>query len=40
METIPDAGVKLMVDGYTMEVMQATGNAIRSVRVVPPHVRK
>ena len=40
METIPDAGVKLMVDGYTMEVMQATGNAIRSVRVIPPHVRK
>ncbi len=40
METIPDAGVKLMVDGYTMEVMQATGNAIRSVRVVPPQVRK
>ena len=36
METIPDAGVTLSIDGYTMEVMQATGNAIRSVRVTPP----
>ncbi len=36
METIPDAGVKLTVDGYVMQVMQASGNAIKSVRVVPP----
>jgi len=36
METIPDAGATLRIDGYTLEVMQASGNAIRSVRVKPP----
>jgi len=36
METIPDAGVELSIDGYTMQVMQASGNAIKSVRVRPP----
>lgn len=36
METIPDAGVELTIDGYVMQVMQASGNAIKSVRVRPP----
>jgi len=36
METIPDAGVELTIDGYLMQVMQASGNAIKSVRVLPP----
>ena len=36
METIPDAGASIDIRGYTMEILQATGNAIRSVRVIPP----
>ncbi len=36
METIPDAGASVDIRGYTMEILQATGNAIRSVRVIPP----
>ena len=33
--TIPDAGVKLTIAGYPMEILQAAGNAIKSVRVRP-----
>jgi Mg2+/Co2+ transporter CorB len=36
MGTIPDAGVRLDIDGYTMDILQASGNAIKSVRVAPP----
>jgi Mg2+/Co2+ transporter CorB len=39
METIPDAGVELTIDGYVMQIMQAAGNAIKSVRVLPPAPR-
>jgi Mg2+/Co2+ transporter CorB len=31
--TIPDAGVSLSIAGYPMEILQASGNAIRSVRM-------
>ncbi len=40
METIPDAGVRLTIDGYVMQVMQAAGNAIKSVRVRPPEAKE
>lgn len=33
---IPDAGVRLEIDGYDMEILQASGNAIKSVRVATP----
>ncbi len=33
--TIPDAGVKLTIAGYPMEILQAAGNAIKSVRIRP-----
>jgi len=33
--TIPDAGVRLTIDGYSMEILQAAGNAIKSVRIAP-----
>jgi Mg2+/Co2+ transporter CorB len=33
--TIPDAGVSLTIAGYPMEILQASGNAIRSIRVSP-----
>ncbi|MGI9264629.1 MAG: HlyC/CorC family transporter [Gammaproteobacteria bacterium] len=33
--TIPDAGVSLMIAGYPMEILQASGNAIRSIRMGP-----
>jgi Mg2+/Co2+ transporter CorB len=36
METIPDAGASIDIGGYTMEILQAAGNAIRSVRLTPP----
>ena len=31
--TIPDAGVSLSIAGYLMEILQASGNAIRSIRI-------
>ncbi len=31
--TIPDAGVSLSIAGYPMEILQASGNAIRSIRM-------
>jgi Mg2+/Co2+ transporter CorB len=36
LETFPSAGDKLRIGAYSMEVLQATGNAIKAVRVVPP----
>ena len=39
LETIPDAGVTLTIAGYPMEILQATGNAIRSVRITAPSQR-
>lgn len=33
--TIPDAGVSLTIAGYPMEILQASGNAIRSIRLSP-----
>ncbi len=36
LETIPDPGTTLRVDGYLFEVMQTADNAIRTVRIGPP----
>ena len=31
--SIPDAGVSLTIAGYPMEILQASGNVIRSIRI-------
>ena len=33
--TIPDAGVRVTIAGYPIEILQAAGNAIKSVRIEP-----
>ena len=33
--TIPDAGERLTIAGYPIEILQAAGNAIKSVRIEP-----
>lgn len=38
LETIPDAGVRVTIADYPMEILQATGNAIKAVRISPPGV--
>lgn len=35
LETIPDAGASLVVEGFDMKILQASGNAIKAVRVYP-----
>lgn len=39
LETIPDAGASLVVEGFKMKILQASGNAIKAVRVYPATVR-
>src|SRR5690606_30363405 len=36
LETIPQPGVSLKVDGYALEVLQTTENAVKTVRIRPP----
>lgn len=36
LEAFPDAGDKLRIGAYSMEVLKATGSAIKAVRVLPP----
>lgn len=36
LESIPEPGTTLRVDGYTIEVLQATEQSVRMARVVPP----
>ena len=35
LETIPEPGTSLMIAGYPIEIMQTTGNAVRTARVIP-----
>jgi len=39
LETIPDAGASLVVEGFDMKILQASGNAIKAVRVYPAATR-
>ena len=36
LETIPEAGTGLKIDGYAVEILQTAGNAVRTARVIPP----
>jgi Mg2+/Co2+ transporter CorB len=36
LETIPEAGARLQLSGYLLEIVQTSENAVRSVRVHPP----
>jgi len=40
LETIPDAGASLVVEGFNMKILQASGNAIKAVRVYPAEARR
>jgi len=35
LEAIPEIGTSLRIDGYAMEIIQTTGNAIKTVRITP-----
>ena len=35
LESIPKPGTSLRIAGYTIEIMQTTGNAVRMARIVP-----
>ena len=39
LETIPDAGACLVVEGFDIKILQASGNAIKAVRVYPATAR-
>ena len=36
LETIPKAGDRLDLDGYRLEILQISENAVKSVRLWPP----
>jgi len=36
LESIPQPGTSLRIAGYTVEIIQTTGNAVKMARVVPP----
>ncbi|MGH8584423.1 MAG: HlyC/CorC family transporter [Gammaproteobacteria bacterium] len=36
LESIPERGTAVRVDGFTVEVMQTTGHAVKTARVIPP----
>jgi Mg2+/Co2+ transporter CorB len=38
LETIPEPGTALKIAGYTVEILQTAGNAVKTARVVPPFV--
>ena len=33
--SIPEPGTSLMIAGYPIEIMQTTGNAVRTARIIP-----
>ncbi|HWP94411.1 MAG TPA: CNNM domain-containing protein [Gammaproteobacteria bacterium] len=37
LESIPPAGTSLKIADYTFEILQTSENAVRSVRITPPH---
>ena len=40
LETIPEPGTSLKIDGYAVEILQTAGNAVRTARVIPPGTAK
>ncbi len=36
LETIPEPGTSLKIDGYAVEILQIAGNAVRTARILPP----
>ena len=38
LESIPEPGTTLRIDGYTIEIVQTTGQSVRIARVTPPKV--
>lgn len=36
LETIPEPGTSLKVDGYSIEILQTVGNAVKTARISPP----
>ncbi len=36
LESIPERGTAVRIDGFTVEVMQTTGHAVKTARVIPP----
>jgi Mg2+/Co2+ transporter CorB len=36
LETIPEPGTGLKIEGYAVEILQIAGNAVRTARVIPP----
>lgn len=39
LETIPEAGISLRLEGYPIEIIQATNNAVKTVRIYPHYWR-
>jgi len=35
LESIPEPGTSLMIAGYPFEIVQTTGNAVRTARIIP-----
>jgi Mg2+/Co2+ transporter CorB len=40
LETIPEPGTALKIDGYAVEILQTAGNAVKTARVMPPAQRE
>ena len=35
LEAIPDSGTSLLIAGYPIEIVQSTGNAVKTARIKP-----
>jgi Mg2+/Co2+ transporter CorB len=40
LESIPDPGTSLQINGYTIEIVQTTGQSVKTARIRPPRERK
>jgi CBS domain containing-hemolysin-like protein len=40
LETIPEAGTSLLLEGYPIEIVQAGGNTVKTVRIDPSFKKK
>ena len=39
LESIPKPGTSLRISGYTIEIMQTTGNAVKMARIIPAKIK-
>ena len=40
LESIPDPGTSLQINGYTIEIVQTTGQSVKTARITPPQEMK